>query len=76
MKAIKQAAILYNGVVFKGDRHRNIIAQHKHIPLNRGMEGFITSQGLFLNREEAAKIAYQTGQIKKPKQKLISEDLY
>jgi len=76
MKAIKQAAILYNGIIFKGDRHRNIIAQHKHIPLKNGTEGFITSSGLFLNREEAAKIAYMTGQIKKQKQKLISEDLY
>lgn len=76
MKAIKQAAILYNGVIFKGDRHRNIIAANKHIPLNKGEEGFITSSGMFLNRKEAAKIAYMTGQIKKPKQKLISEDLY
>jgi len=76
MKAIKQAAILYNGVVFKGDRHKNIISSHKHIPLNKGTEGFITSSGMFVGREEAAKIAYMTGQIKKPKQKLISEDLY
>jgi hypothetical protein len=73
---IKQAAILYNGVIFKGDRHRNIISANKHIPLKNGIEGFITTQGLFLNREEAAKIAYMTGQIKNKKLKLISEDLY
>lgn len=76
MKAIKQAAILYNGVLFKGDRHRNIISKYKHLPLNKGIEGFVTSHGLFVDREQAAKIAYSTGQIKKPKQKLISEDLY
>jgi len=76
MKAIKQAAILYNGVVFKGDRHRNIIAAHPHIPLKNGKEGFVTSSGMFLGREESAKIAYMTGQIKSKKKKLISEDLY
>jgi hypothetical protein len=73
---IKQAAILYNGVIFKGDRHRNIISANKHLPLKNGVEGFITTQGLFLDRENAAKVAYMTGQIKKRKIKLISEDLY
>lgn len=76
MKAIKQAAILYNGVVFNGDRHRNIIANHPHINLKQGTEGFVTSSGMFLGRGEAAKIAYMTGQIKSKKKKLISEDLY
>lgn len=76
MKAIKQAAILYNGVVFKGDRHRNIISNYPHVNLKQGKEGFLTSSGMFLDRVEAAKIAYMTGQIKSKKKKLISEDLY
>jgi len=73
---VKQAAILYQGVLYKGDRHRNIISNHKHIPLKNGEEGFITTSGLFLDREKAAKLAFTLGQIKKPKKKLISEDLY
>lgn len=74
---IKQAAILYNGVVFKGDRHRNIISNNKHLcDLKKGQEGFVTSAGMFVNREMAATIARQCGQITSKKKKLISEDLY
>ena len=73
---IKQAAILYNGVVFKGDRHRNIIAQNKNIPLHKGEDGFLTSAGMFVNREVAATIARQCCQITSKKKKLVSEDLY
>jgi len=73
---IKQAAILYNGVVFKGDRHRNIIGEYKHLPLHKGEEGFLTTAGMFVNREVAATIARQCGQITSKKKKLVSEDLY
>ena len=43
------------------------------------IQGFITSLGRFVNREEAAKIALESGQIgelKYSKNKLFSEDLY
>ena len=73
---IKQAAIKYNGVLFKGKRHRDIIAAYPHIDLKKGEDGFITTAGMFLNREESANIAYMLGQIKSKKKKLISEDLY
>lgn len=43
------------------------------------IQGFITSTGRFVDREEAAKIALESGQInelKYSKNKLFSEDLY
>ena len=74
---IKQAAIRYNGVIFIGKRHRDIVANApKHLDLKHGEEGFVTTQGLFLDREKAAMVALMCGQIKRPKKKLISEDLY
>ena len=38
-------------------------------------EGFITSQGDFVSRKKAAKIALAAGEIKKPVKKLHSTDL-
>lgn len=74
---IKHAAILHNGIIYKGKRHREIIADApKYLDLSKGEEGFLTSNGSFVNREQAAKIAHIAGQIKKPKQQLISEDLW
>lgn len=40
------------------------------------VQGFLTTQNRFVDREEAAKIAYSAGQIASPKTKLYSEDLY
>ena len=73
---IKEAAIRFNGIVSRGKRHREIIANHKHINLKKGEDGFVTSGGLFVDRKKAAEIAFQCGQIKKSKNRLISEDLY
>jgi hypothetical protein len=39
-------------------------------------QGFYTSKGRFVGREEAAKIAYAAGQIFSPTNRLFSEDLY
>lgn len=38
--------------------------------------GFITTQNRFVDREEAAEIAFSAGQIASPKTELHSEDLY
>ena len=73
---IKQAAILYNGILYKGRRHREIVDANKQVNLRQGQEGFVTSSGLFVDREQAGKIAYSAGQIKRPKKRLISEDLW
>lgn len=73
---IKAAAILHQGIIYKGRRHREIISDNKHINLKNGEEGFITSSGLFVSREQAARIAHTNGQIKRPKKSLKSEDLW
>jgi len=81
---IKESAILFNGVVFTGRRHHDVISK---IIAETGVkkvggehtQGFVTDDGKFVDREEAAKIALQRGQIKKLKfnsKELFSEDLY
>lgn len=39
-------------------------------------QGFLTSKGRYVTRSEAAKIAFEQGQIDKPTGYLISEDLW
>lgn len=72
-----------SGFVIGGFRHNNIIGafptNNKH--RNDGKEyktiqGFITSCGRFVNREKAAKIAYESGQIREQVKWLFSEELY
>ncbi len=72
-----------SGFVIGGFRHNNIIGafptNNKH--RNDGKEyktiqGFITSYGRFVNREKAAKMAYESGQIREQVKRLFSEDLY
>lgn len=71
------AAIRYNGVIYKGKRHEIIVKNAKPFAdISKGDEGFLTKSGAFVSREMAAKIALRCGQIKKPKQRLISEDLW
>lgn len=78
MKIIEQAAVWNNGIVYKGKRHKDIfINAPKHLNIRKGcIEGFVTTSGLFLDRKEAAELAYNMGQITEPKEKLKSEDLY
>ena len=44
--------------------------------IRRDMDGFITDEGQFLNREEAAQYAFEHGQIKEEVELLFSEDLW
>lgn len=78
MNIIKSAAVWNNGVVYTGKRHKDIyINAPKHLNIRKGgIDGFVTNSGMFLNRKDAADLAYQMGQIKEPKEKLQSEDLY
>ncbi len=39
-------------------------------------QGFLTSENRYLNRKEAAKLAFEVGQIKEETEVLYSEDLY
>jgi len=83
MKRIKESAILYEGNVYTGKRHQNVIDKImnstgvRHIVGE--LHGFITECGEFVNREQAAIIALERGQIEKLKYhttELFSEDLY
>lgn len=73
------------GVVLSGWRHHNCLYQMVAITgladyqAGESEEGFLTSKNRFVNREEAAKIAFAANQIKELKfssKDLYSEDLY
>jgi len=40
------------------------------------MQGFIDNFGIYMNREEAEKVAFKAGQIGEKTNILVSEDLY
>jgi hypothetical protein len=70
------------GVVFCGWRHSNCIYQKVAVTGLRDSEsgenvqGFLTSDNRFVDREEGAVIAFNAGQVKEQKKRLFSEDLY
>jgi hypothetical protein len=70
------------GIVFCGWRHSNCIYQKVAVTGLRDSEsgenvqGFLTSDNRFVDREEGAVIALNAGQIKEQKKRLFSEDLY
>ena len=75
------------GIVVGGWRHGNCITMlHEMFPnrdyiLNNKddkttIQGFLTSKGMFVDREEAGKIAFEAKQISAPNDYLFSEDLY
>lgn len=75
-----------HGVVLCAHRHHNVFAQTGLSVMQRKMEGweqveqgFLTNRNRFVNREEAAQIAKEAGQLKPgvvSVQRLFSEDLY
>jgi len=74
---IVESAILKDGVIHTGRRHHNILNSAKPFgALKNGEQGFVTDKGEFVNRQEAARIAFECGQIKEMKKDLYSEDLY
>ena len=76
---IKEAAILKDGVVYAGRRHSDIIIKHYPLVGKFGcgeIQGFVDDKGKFLNRQEAANVAFLCGQTMENKQTLYSEDLY
>lgn len=76
---ITDAAIRGVNQIFIGRRHCHIIREMVHagepIPIT-GEQGFINNKGQFINRTEAAKVAFIAGQIKTPKPTLFSEDVW
>lgn len=60
-----------------GRRHGDILYKHiGRVSKSPKNQGFYTSFGRFVSREEAAEIAYNVGQIEEKKNRLFSEDLY
>ena len=78
---IVAAAINERGKVWTGRRHHEII---REIVDTRGRaegavygeQGFLADDGRFVGREEAAKIAFEAGQIQVFKNILYSEDVF
>lgn len=73
---------LNQGIVFCGFRHHQCIytacamtglKQHES---GENIQGFLTSLNRFVDRKEAAGIAFKARQIKEKKDKLFSEDIY
>ena len=71
-----------SGIVFCGWRHPNCIYQKvavtglRDAESGENVQGFLTSDNRFVDREEAAIIAFEAGQTKEKKKLLFSEDLY
>lgn len=67
------------GIVVCGRRHHNCIttiSEFKTSNSVRVIQGFLTNTDRFVDRSEAAVIAFKSGQVDKLKKKLFSEDLY
>jgi hypothetical protein len=75
------------GYVVCGHRHHNCIqmfaqivgfpySEESHKLHNTEVQGFLTNLNRFVDREEAAKIAFNAKQIDSEKTQLFSEDLY
>jgi len=71
------------GVVIGGWRHPNCIDTvaavewpHGEVRVAQKDQGFLTSRGRFVGREEAAKLAWAAGQTFRELTSLTSEDLY
>ena len=79
-ETIQHAAVKIDGVITTGKSHSECIRQHFEAGRNPGSsgQGFVTSNGRFVNREEAAVIAYDANQIDSHRQGigLISEMLW
>jgi len=87
MELIDKAAILIDGVIYSTERpgrHYTIIKQlieEKNFksPI-KGIQGFVTNNGRFLNRKEALELAVKNNQVELKncinKFNLFSEDLW
>lgn len=59
-----------------GWRHPDIIYKYEDAIDQSDLGGFCTSKGRYVDRKEAAEIAYEAGQISEKKHILYSEDIY
>jgi len=74
---IREAAVKdRDGRINTGQRHNDIFHEMPPAMIKDSEEGFLTFDGIFVTREEAARIAFECGQISEPVPKLFSEHLY
>lgn len=78
---VHQPINIESGFVVCGRRHNNIINTlgqkfFFRTSVHKNVQGFITNLNRFVDRKEAAIIAYESGQIRSEKKELFSEDLY
>ncbi len=71
------------GLVLCGWRHGcifpqigGLVIERKNLGVINEVQGFLTNLNRFVEREEAAKIAFDANQIDKELNRLFSEDLY
>lgn len=77
---IKEAAIVFEGVLYRGRTHAVCAAKIEretggYYGFNAGREGFLDENGVFHDRFEAAQIAFKCGQIKTPTNRLLSSQI-
>lgn len=77
---IVAAACKRGDKVWTGERHNKIIeqmfAEDQEMPVRQSEQGFLTSEGRFVDRYDAAAIAFGAGQTATLKGCLSSEDLW
>lgn len=80
---VHQPRNIKTGFVVCGRRHHNcfttvamLMGIRKERLTKEEVQGFLTNKDRFVNREEAAQIALASGQIKEPKKRLFSEDVW
>ncbi len=76
---INSAIKLENGYVYIGKRHHDILNNNIGVDFRNSVQGFITEQNKFLDRERAYNEAIKCNQIKNNKligNILTSEDLW
>jgi hypothetical protein len=72
------SALRQDGKVYSGKCHADCFMQEDKGILRNAEQGFITYNGVFVNRKQALKIAKHYNQIKQkhsPEDELMSEDL-
>jgi hypothetical protein len=74
------AAINHGGKIYEGTRHGIIMAkiwrEAGHCKITQDEQGFMTSDGHFVNRRQAGDIAFMAGQTQERKETLLSEHVW
>jgi hypothetical protein len=61
----------------EGKRHDQAILRHyERCCHGKVVQGFVTDDGVFLTRQQAATHAFECGQINEPAEIIVSEDLW